>query len=41
MYDLSADWKRWTVVERILAVTLTALVVVGVPVAMLVGGVFG
>jgi hypothetical protein len=34
MHDLSADWKRWSPVERVLAVTLTVLVAAAVPVAL-------
>lgn len=35
MNDLSADWKRWTLVERVLAVTLTVLLAVGLPAALI------
>jgi hypothetical protein len=37
MQDLSADWKRWSPVERVLAVTLTVILAVGVPVALVWG----
>jgi hypothetical protein len=41
MHDLSSDWKRWTLVERVVAVTLTGLVAVGLPIALLYGGALG
>jgi len=41
MHDLSADWKRWSFVERLLAVTLTVVLAVGVPVALVWGAALG
>jgi hypothetical protein len=41
MHDLSADWKRWTLVERVVAVTLTVLVGVGLPVVLAYGAALG
>jgi hypothetical protein len=41
MHDLSADWKRWSLVERVLAVTLTVLLAVGVPVVLVWGATLG
>ena len=41
MHDLSADWKRWSLVERVVAVTLTVLVAAALPVVLVWGTALG
>jgi hypothetical protein len=38
MRDLVADWKRWSSVERLLAVVLT-LLLIGLPLQLWIAGV--
>jgi hypothetical protein len=34
MKDLLADWRRWTPAERIVAMTLTSAVALGIPIVL-------
>jgi hypothetical protein len=36
MGDLRKDWRRWTIAERILAVTLVAIVLLGIDIGFVV-----
>ncbi len=38
MRDLWTDWRRWTTVERMFAVTLVALAAMGVPLLLVLNG---